>query len=39
MNIKHQYVVDDQNRKVAVQLDLNTFGKMKRFWKIMHSSI
>ena len=29
MEIKRQYVVDDDNHKVAVQLDLQTFEKIE----------
>jgi hypothetical protein len=29
MNIKHQYVVDDQNHKIAVQLDIDTFRQIE----------
>ncbi len=29
MDIKYQYVLDDQNRKVAIQLDLDTFRKIE----------
>ena len=27
--IKRKYIVDENNRKVAVQLDLNTFNKIE----------
>jgi len=27
--IKRKYIVDEKNRKVAVQLDLNTFNKIE----------
>lgn len=29
MNIKPQYVVDDQNQKIAVQLDVDTFRRIE----------
>jgi hypothetical protein len=29
MEIKRQYIVDDNNRRVAVQLDLKTFEKIE----------
>jgi hypothetical protein len=29
MEIKRKYVVDDENRKVAVQLDIETFEKIE----------
>jgi hypothetical protein len=29
MNIKKQYIVNEQNRKVAVQLDIETFEKIE----------
>ncbi len=29
MDIKYQYVLDDQNRKVAIQLDFDTFRKIE----------
>lgn len=27
--IKRKYIVDEKNRKIAVQLDLNTFNKIE----------
>lgn len=29
--IKKQYVVDENDRRIAVQLDLETFAKIERF--------
>ena len=29
MEIKRQYVIDENNRKIAVQLDLKTFEKIE----------
>ncbi len=29
MQIKRQYIVDESNRKVAVQLDIETFAKIE----------
>jgi hypothetical protein len=29
MELKRQYIVDEQNRKVAVQLDIDTFEKIE----------
>jgi uncharacterized protein (DUF362 family) len=30
MELKRQYVTDEQNRRVAVQLDIETFEKLER---------
>ena len=29
MNIKRQYIVDEQNQKIAVQLDIKTFEQIE----------
>jgi len=29
MNIERNYIVDDRNRKIAVQLDIKTFEKIE----------
>jgi hypothetical protein len=29
MNIKRQYIIDEQNHKIAVQLDIKTFEKIE----------
>ena len=29
MNIKRQYIIDEQNQKIAVQLDIKTFEKIE----------
>ncbi len=29
MNIKRQYIIDEQNRKIAVQLDIKTFERIE----------
>lgn len=29
MNIKRQYIVDERNRKIAVQLDIKTFEQIE----------
>ena len=29
MEIKKQYIVDDKNRKIAVQIDIDTFTKIE----------
>ena len=29
MNIKRQYIVDEQNRRVAVQVDIKTFEQIE----------
>lgn len=29
MNIKRQYIIDEQNKKVAVQLDIKTFEQIE----------
>ena len=35
MELKRQYIVNENNQKVAVQLDIETFEKLKTPWKIM----
>ena len=30
MNIERRYIVDEQNRRVAVQLDIKTFERIER---------
>ncbi len=31
MELKRQYIVDEDNRKIAVQLDIDTFEKIEDF--------
>lgn len=33
MELKRQYVVDEDNRKVAVQLDIDTFEKIEEIFE------